>query len=421
VDIAHVIREEFKMLKSNLRKLSLVIVTTLMPSSAMADVITEWSEIAVADAIAARQLPPEQSRSLALLHAAMFDAVNSVERRYRPFRTKAKVVPEASKEAAASAAAHTILVKLYPDAKEATDKSYAAALAPLSESESTAGGVKLGEAIAAELLASRAANASGAPNTYRPVTTKGVYVPTALPVSMDAATAAPWFIESPAQFRPEPPPALASKKWAEDYNEVKEFGGKNSPKRTAKQTEIAKFWATTGVATWNPIIKQLSAAKKLDLVDNARLFALVHLAAADAYTAVFDAKYHYNFWRPITAIRNGDIDDNDATDGDAGWQPLIDTPMHPEYPCAHCITSSAVGAVLEAYFGSNRGSTITMTSPTAPGATHTWDRIGDYVEEVSNARVWGGVHYRTSAEVAREMGRKIGNLAITTLMLPLDK
>jgi hypothetical protein len=400
------------------RKCIVVSALCLLPTAAAADVVTDWNEIALAHVVAARQLPPDQSRTMAMVHAAMFDAVNAIEERYRLKFTKTQPSPGASKDAAAAAAAHGILTKLYPDAKDAFDKAYAASLARSPNSADRAAGVALGEAVAAEIYSLRAADGTGSPNTYRPVTAKGVYVSTPLPVSFDCATVKPWVMDRPDQFRPGPPPALSGAQWARDFNEIKDSGGKLSKVRTPEQTDVARFWSFTGPATWNPIVRQLATTKNLSLIDNARLFALVHMVGADAYIAVFDAKYHYNFWRPITAIRNGDIDDNDATARDAVWQSLIETPMHPEYPCAHCITSSAVGAVLEAQFGSGVIGPITMTSQTAPGLTRTWQRIADYVEEVSNARIWGGVHYRTSTSVGQEMGRNIGRRAAESIQVP---
>jgi hypothetical protein len=222
----------------------------------------------------------------------------------------------------------------------------------------------------------------------------------------------PWFMKDFAQFRPGPPPSLASAEWARDYNEIKSVGARQSTTRTAEQTEVARFWTVVGVPSWNPIVRSLASSKPLDLVDNARLFALVNMAASDAFVAVFDGKYAYNFWRPVTAIRNGDLNGNDATTLDAEWLPLVDTPLHPEYPCAHCITAGAIAEVLEAQFGKGEVPTITMTSPTAPGVTHRWTRIADYVQEVDNARIWGGIHYRNSTQVGEAMGRKIGALAV---------
>ncbi len=389
----------------------------LQATAAVADVITDWSQTALAQAVNARQLPPDQSRTMAMVHAAMFEAVNSIEQRYRFRLTKAVAHPRLSKDAAAAAAAYGILTRLYPNSKTTFDEALAASLAPIVDDADRRAASELGDAIAAEIHAARVTDGTGAPNAYRPVTTKGVYISTSLPVSFDTATARPWILDRPEQFRPGPPPPLDGEQWARDFNEVKESGGKLGTGRTAAQTDIARFWAFTGAATWNPIVQQLALANKLSLIENARLFAVVHMAAADAYIAVFDAKYHYNFWRPITAIRNGDIDDNDATARDATWVPLIDTPPHPEYPCAHCITSSAVGTVLAAQFGSGVVGPLTMTSPTAPGMSRTWLRIADFVEEVSNARIWGGVHYRTSAEIGKEMGRKIGQRAVDSIPL----
>jgi hypothetical protein len=154
------------------------------------------------------------------------------------------------------------------------------------------------------------------------------------------------------------------------------------------------------------------------LSQNARLFALVEMAVADSYIAVFDAKYTYNFWRPITAIRNGDIDGNDATTRDAGWEPLVDTPLHPEYPCAHCINSAAARAVLESEFGTGPNP-LTMTSPTAPGVDHKWASIQEYADEVASARIYGGIHYRNSTVVGKAMGKQIGELAVQNYLKPV--
>ncbi|HKU98790.1 MAG TPA: vanadium-dependent haloperoxidase, partial [Vineibacter sp.] len=211
------------------------------------------------------------------------------------------------------------------------------------------------------------------------------------------------------------PPALVSPTWTNDVNEIRELGRRDSAKRTAEQTAIGRFWFVTGPQAWNPIVRQLTAARKMDLIDSARLFALVAMAADDAFIAVFDAKYHYNFWRPITAIRNADLTGNKATPRDASWLPLGDTPMHPEYPCAHCITSAAAASVLMSVLG-NEIAEVSMTSPTAPGVTRRWTRLQDYANEVAAARIYAGFHYRFSADVGQDMGRKIGELTVATQM-----
>jgi PAP2 superfamily len=226
----------------------------------------------------------------------------------------------------------------------------------------------------------------------------------------------PFAMTSPSQFRPQAPLALISAEWAADYNEIKSLGGKTSKLRTARQTEDANFWLITGPASYYPIVRQLVAAKQMDLVDSARFMALVSTAVADSFIAVFDAKYYYEFWRPITAIRNGDIDDNPATELDATWQPIDNTPMHPEYPCAHCISSAAVASVIEAVLGSADIPEVAMTSTTAPGVTHRWTNVWTYADEVSLARIYAGFHYRFSTRVGQDMGRQIGRLVTQKLM-----
>ena len=239
----------------------------------------------------------------------------------------------------------------------------------------------------------------------------GTYITTTLPIGTQWASMTPWVMERASQFRPAPPPALSSAEWAADYNESKEIGTKKSARRTSEQTEMARFWIFTGPQSFDPVVQQLAAAPGRSLSQNARLFALVEMAVADSYIAVFDAKYTFNFWRPITAIRNGDIDGNKDTERDPGWEPLIDTPLHPEYPCAHCINTGAARAVLESEFGTG-AHPLTMTSPTAPGAVHNTAPIAEYAEEVSLARIYGGIHYRNSTVVGKAMGKKIGELAV---------
>lgn len=330
-----------------------------------ADVVTEWNQRAAAAATDAKQYPFVATRTMSIVHTAMFDAVNSIENRYTPYKVKVSAPPDSSSEAACVAAAHATLVKLFPEQKVALDSAYTQSLAQIPDSNGKATGVAVGEQVASEILALRASDGADAPNTYRPSTAPGVYITTTLPVGSQWGSVTPWVMERGSQFRPTGPPPLASPEWAIDYNEIKDLGGKKSTQRTPEQTDIARFWIITGPASWDPIVRQLAAAPGRSLIQNARLFALVEIATADAYIAVFDAKYTFNFWRPITAIRNGDMDGNDATNREPGWEPVIDTPLHPEYPCAHCITSAAARVVLESEFGT--GSVpLTMTSPTAP-------------------------------------------------------
>jgi len=214
-----------------------------------------------------------------------------------------------------------------------------------------------------------------------------------------------------------PPPALNGDLWARDYNEIKAVGARNSVTRTPAQTEIARFWEATAPTIHYPVVRSANAPGR-GMTQNARLLAVAGEAMDDALIAVFDAKYRYMFWRPFTAIRNGDIDGNDATERDAGWLPLIDTPMHPEYPCAHCIVSGAVGAVLVAEIGNGPSPTLRSRSPPAPGVERSLNSVDDFVAEVAVARIDDGVHYRNSTEVGTAMGKKVGALAAANALTP---
>jgi hypothetical protein len=403
---------------SNMRRVLPVLILTGLAGPASADVITDWNEKTVAFVTKLRMLPPQAERVMASVHVAMFDAVNSVENRYQPYRLQVPTGKDTSKEAAAAVAAGMVLAGLHPDAAEELNSAMAAYLAPMPQSTAKSDGIKVGQVVAARIVAERAKDGADAPDAYRPKTKPGVYVPTPITASSMWPNVTPFVMTGPSQFRPAPPIPLSSDEWATDYNEIKNLGGKASTKRTARQTEDGNFWLITGPQSYYPVVRQLVASKKMSLLDSARFMALVSVAAADAYIAVFDAKYHYDFWRPITAIRNGDTDDNPATERSATWQPIDNTPMHPEYPCAHCITSAAVASVVEATLGTADIPEVTMTSPTAPGTTHRWTNVWAYADEVSAARIYAGFHYRFSTRVGQDMGRKIGRLAVQNVMQP---
>jgi hypothetical protein len=202
-------------------------------------------------------------------------------------------------------------------------------------------------------------------------------------------------------------------------NEIREIGSNASTRRSAEQTTIARFWFFTGPRTYNTIVRQIASNRKMDLVDCARLYALTSIAGADAFIAVFEAKYTYNLWRPVTAIRNADLTANPATPREASWQPLGVTPMHPEYPCAHCILSGTVAGVVKAALGAADIPEIAVTSATAPGVTHRWTNMTAFADEVSNARIWAGFHYRFSTRVGTEMGYQIGEYVVKNVMQPV--
>ena len=393
-----------------------IMILTGLGGPVSADVITDWNEKAVALVAKHRMLPPQAERVIASVHVAMFDAVNSIAPRYRPYLVMATPPKGASKEAAAAVAAGTVLAGLIPEETEALNTAMASYLATISQGAAKSDGIKIGQHVAARIVAERKVDGSDAPDAYRPKTRPGVYVPTPITASSMWPNVKPLAMTSPSQFRPAPPIALKSDEWAADYNEIKSLGGKSGSKRTPRQTEDGHFWLITGPVSYYPILRQLVAAKSMDLVDSARFMALASTAVADTFVAVFDAKYHYDFWRPITAIRNGDIDENPATELDPTWQPIDNTPKHPEYPCAHCISSAAVAAVVESVLGSADIPEVSMTSPTAPGVTHRWTNVWAYADEVALARIYAGFHYRFSTRVGQNMGRDIGRYVVQGFM-----
>ncbi len=383
----------------------------------LADVLTDWNEKTVAF-VTPKMVPAAGQRVVATVQLAMFDAINSVDRRYKPYLVQLPATATTSREAAAATAAAAVLAGLHPQAEAEFKSAGTAYLATLPDGEGKSEGIRLGEAIAAKILATRATDGADAPDAYRPRTAPGVYIPTPITVASTWPNVTPFAMTSQSQFRPQAPVALNSEEWAKDYNEIKQFGGKISASRSARQTEDARFWLITGPQSTEPLVRQIAAAKKLDLIDCARFMALTAVAAADAGIAVMDAKYHYNFWRPITAIRNGDIDDNPATERDATWQPIDNTPMHPEYPCAHCIISKAVATAAELALGTAEIPEIVMSSPTAPGVTHRWTNMRAYADEVAYARIWAGFHYRFSVRAGQDMGRRIGEHVANNIMQP---
>ena len=382
-----------------------------------ADAVTEWNLRAGEFVTASGLITQPACRVMAITHTAAFEAANAITRRYPSAAASRLEAPaDASVEAAIAAAHRGALARLLPLQESAIDVAYKKALAAIADGAAKEAGIAVGERAALDVLARRADDGAVAPESYRPATTAGRYVPTAIPATPQWSQRKPWLMSSGAQFRPGPPPALASAQWARDYNEVKAFGSKQSSARSAEQTDIARFWTTTLPPIYHGVVRSVAEQPGRELMRNARLFAAVTQAIDDAMIAVFDAKYHHAFWRPITAIRNGDLDGNEATERDASWTPFIDTPMHPEYPCAHCVQAGAVGAVLQAEIGAGPAPMLSTASASANGAVRRWNSVDAFVQEVSNARIYDGVHYRNSTEVGTELGRRVGALAVQRLL-----
>ena len=376
---------------------------------AHADAVTDWNTRAGEWIAEARMGTPPAVRLVAVLQTAVHEAVTDAARR------EPRGAPQAATlDAAVAAANRSVLAKLLPPAQQnAVAAAYTAHLATLPEGASRASGIEAGEKAAQAVLAARSNDGAAAPGQpYRPHAAAGAYVPTASPAVPNWVERKPWLMARPDQFRPAAPPALESAAWARDYNEVKALGSRTSTQRTPDQTEAARFWDFSLPSIYFGVLRSAATAPGRTVEQNARLYAATAQAMDDALIAVFDAKYHYHFWRPATAIRNGDKDGNDGTERDAAWTPLIDAPMHPEYPSAHSVLAGAVGAVLKADLGRKPVPVLSTTSATAPGITRRWNRIEDFVQEVADARVWEGIHYRFSTEAGLAMGRQVGELAV---------
>jgi len=392
----------------------------LFPAAASADAVTDWNVIAFDTFKAANVAGNPQVRALAIVHVAMADAVNTVQNRYTRHALKSPLDPSASAEAAAVAAARAALSTLAPTQKAKVDAAYAAAIAALPDGAAKSAGIAIGELAAAAAIADRADDATTAPDTYRPVTTPGVWIPTTPPLFAEYARAKPWVFARADQFRPPPPPALTSALYARDYNETKELGGAKSTRRTAQQTDAVKFWSQPNLTTaWYESARQLGAAKGLDLADNARLFALLSMAAANSFIVDWDAKFQYNRWRPVTAIRNGDLDGNDATERDPGWTPLNATPMHPEYPSQAAILASVASGVFESVFGTGPTPKLVITDSADSKLTRQFDNFAAIVEETRVVRIWGGIHFRSALEASDAMGRQIASYVLANSMRPV--
>jgi len=373
----------------------------LLPAAAgqaRADAVTEWNLKAGEMLSEAKMGTPPATRAMALVQTAVYQAVRQAD------------LQGASAEAAVAAANRAVLAKVAPAVQASIEAATQAALARIADGPAKTAGIAAGEQAAAFVLTQRADDVIAA-DEYRPHAAAGSYVPTASAAAPMWGKRKPWLMASASQVRPAAPAALSSETWARDYNEVKAVGAKASATRSAEQTEIARFWEYSLPPIYFGVVRSLAEQPGRDLARNARLFAATAQAMDDALISVFDAKYQYNFWRPVTAIRNGDTDGNDATAREATWTPLIDNPMHPEYPSGHSILAASVGEVIKAEVGSNPMPLLMTSSPSAKGATRKWSNPDDFVKEVSDSRIYAGIHYRSATQAGVEMGSKIGTLA----------
>ena len=386
-----------------------------------------WNVIALKTTAAGPFSPPRESRSLAIVFASVNDAVCSITRQCDTYAGRIRASHDASIEAAIDAAAHDALVSLYstsPALVASVGASYDSALATLAPGRARDRGVAVGQAAAAAILAMRANDHSQDQVSYTPTPGLGSWMPTApafasaLEPGWGAVT--PFFMDAGSQFRPPPPPAPGSDAYVRDYLEIAAIGVANSTTRTAAQSQVAQFWISTGPQLWNQVVRQLATVPGMSAPNAARAYMLLNLAGADAMIAAWDAKYTYRQWRPITAIQSTLDDGSPLTVTDPNWVPFITTPRFPDYIAGHATFAGAAEQVLTALFGEHPG-TLSITSPTAGNATHTYENFHEIAEEVSNARVWGGIHWRTSVVIGRAVGRQVGGLALARAHHDFDR
>jgi hypothetical protein len=408
--------------KNNCLILCLLLSFLCISENIHADVITDWNINARNIVVKAKLNTPFANRALAIVHTAVYESVNAITKFYpaTDFTATKVDTTDASIEAAVAAANRITLLSLIPNQEKLIEKIYQESLSKISDASNIDKGIKIGTMAAKHILDLRNNDNSDVIDSYRPYSTAGKYVPTNIPAVPYWGNRKPWLLNTSSQFRPGAPPALNSKTWARDFNEVKLMGNKDSAQRNKEQTAMAKFWEATLPPIYHGVVHSVANMPNRNVTQNARLFATITRATDDALISVFDAKYHYGFWRPITAIRNADLDANNKTETEASWTPFIPTPMHPEYPCAHCVVAGTVGEILKAEIAENTSDDdtplLTTTSVTANNAMRSWSSIDDFVQEVSDARIYDGVHYRTSTEVGTTMGKKIGQLAVKTYM-----
>jgi hypothetical protein len=406
------------------------IVCLLGPARLSADVIIDWNNVLLNTVRTNSMSPLPQSRISAAMNTAMYDAVNSIVRTHRPYHVDVPAAPGTSREAAAAQAAHRVLSGLFPASQAAYDAALTNSLSSVPDGPQKTAGITLGNTVGAAILALRANDGASAVVPYTPGTDPGDWRPTP-PANAPAAApqwpnVKPWAMNSVTQFRnPDGPPALNSAEYAAAFNQVKEIGSATSAMRTPDQSNIAQFWAgqagtSTPVGHWNRIAQTVAASQGNTLEKNARLFSLLGIAQADAAISSWDNKYHYNYWRPVTAIREAATDGNPNTEADPNWTSFITTPNHPSYTGGHGTVSGASGAVLADFFGTDN---ITFTSSTegfvVPDRTFT--SFSQAATEGANSRLYGGIHWDFDNQDGLTGGRAVGHYVFATQLRPIPE
>jgi membrane-associated phospholipid phosphatase len=401
-------------------------------ASPAVDEITNWNQMLFRAGLVGGTTPLVITRVAAIVQSAVFDAVNGIDRRYTPIHVPPAAPAGASRDAAAVQAAYATLVQLYPAQKPTLDARLAVSLTSIGTRESSAAiasGVAWGQTVADAILAWRSTDGfTPPPPPFLGGTGVGMWRPTPPAFAPGAAPQfaymTPWVILTPGQFRPAGPPALTSARYAADFNETRIMGSLTSATRTPDETIFAWFWASsTASYLWNNVALSLikdegHQQQGSSTLQNARFLALLNLAIADAAIGCWDAKYTYVFWRPVTAIPLAATDDNPATTADPTWMPLFATPAHPEYPSGHSCVSGAAGAVLAHYFGER--TRFRVTSDVMPGVVRSFDSFSTALEEVQNARIFAGIHFRSATNDGQILGASVANYVLAHAIQPVN-
>ncbi|HEX6369705.1 MAG TPA: vanadium-dependent haloperoxidase [Longimicrobium sp.] len=385
---------------------------------AAADTVCDWWEFSGRIYNATTPRTPDQERAITRAALGMFEALNAIDRRYESYLGFPAGDASASQDAAAATAAYRVLLHHFPAQKTTLDDTYTLSMASIAEGPGKEAGRLIGEAAAAAAVTAGGIDPAIVQEPYRPRTAPGVWIATPLPqIESYMLAFRPWAIPSAEALRPPPPPALTSATWARDYDEVRRLGGRTSTERTPHQTLVARYRQTFEVA---PSMRLAADAPGRTPVQNARMFAVYQMAFDDAVLAMAAAKFHYNFWRPITAIRNGADDGNDATAPDPGWLPLLGTPNFAEYPCGHCAMAGMVAEVMTPETGARPAAGVRVSSSSIPNAVvQVLPSWAEWAQQVSDSRIYGGVHYRFSNEAGEEVGRRAARAVLAKVMRPL--
>jgi hypothetical protein len=421
--------EVHQRLQKRLSPVIAVLALVLSPAMARANVVDDWNAIATQVIVVNAARPGGAAVvDFAYINIAIYDAVNAIDGRYTAFAVQPLSSPVGgSPEAAAAAAAHTVLVWMFPTQQAYLDGVYASYLASIPAGVAKTTGILVGAEVGNAFTALRTGDGRNANVPYFFGSGPGAYQ---LTPGCPASPVTPWMgqmktfaSESASQFRADGPPNLTSAQWADDLNETKAYGALTGSLRTPAQTEIGRFYAENPGAWFSRNIRGIATAYQLSVADSARLFAQVYVTAADALITAWDSKYYYNFWRPLTAIRAADTDDNPATDPDPTWTSLVATPCHPEYPAAHGAGTGAVAHALEQFFGTKKVD-VTLTSTSVPGAVpyayHYFSNTQDIVQEIIDARIYGGMHYRTSGVHGTVIANKVAHYVAKRYFRPVE-